>query len=114
MELFGHHLPESNNGAVTERVFGPQRRQLFLADLDEVDDTARQERVAQRQRLQRKLGDTVRKHDNVLRQAEDADPNDPFTHGLRQRFNDLETERQARAGHHRGVGAAGHPGAEPA
>lgn len=28
-------------------------------------------------------------------QAEDADPADPFTHGLRQRYNELNTERQA-------------------
>lgn len=82
------------NRFFTERVFGPQRRELFLADLDVVDDTARRERSAQRQRLQRKLADTVRKQDNVLRQAEDANPTDPFTQGLRQRYNDLETERQ--------------------
>lgn len=31
----------------------------------------------------------------MLRQAEDADPNDPFTHGLRSRYNDLEAERRA-------------------
>ena len=29
-----------------------------------------------------------------MRQAEDGDPNDPFTRGLRQRFNDLQVERQ--------------------
>jgi hypothetical protein len=77
-----------------ERVFGAQRRELFLADLAEVDDTARQERQAQAERLRPKLADTVRKQDNVLRQAEDADPHDPFAQGLRQRYNDLETERQ--------------------
>ena len=36
----------------------------------------------------------MRKQDNVLRQAKDADPHDPFTQGLRLRYNDLETERQ--------------------
>lgn len=55
------------NRLFAQRVFGPQRRQLFLADLDDVDDTARRERDGQRQRLQRKLADTVRKQDNVLR-----------------------------------------------
>lgn len=29
-----------------------------------------------------------------MRQAEDADPRDPFTQGLRARCNDLDTERQ--------------------
>lgn len=83
------------NRFFAERVFGAERRELFMADLDEVDETAQREREAQRQRLQRKLADTVRKQDNVLRQAEDADPTDPFTQGLRQRYNDLANERQA-------------------
>jgi hypothetical protein len=82
------------NRFFAERIFGPQRRELFLADLDQVDDTAQRERQAQRQRLQHKLADTACKQDNVLRQAEDADPTDPFTQGLRQRYNDLATERQ--------------------
>ena len=30
----------------------------------------------------------------LLRQAETADPDDPFTHGLRHRYNDLEAERR--------------------
>ena len=30
----------------------------------------------------------------MLRQAEDGDPNDPFTQGLRQRYNDIQAERQ--------------------
>ena len=47
------------------------------------------------------MADTVRKQDNVLRQAEDAEPRDPFTLGLRQRYNDLETERQSPAGQYR-------------
>lgn len=70
------------------------RRELFLADLATVDHTARQEPEEERQRLQKKLADTARKQDNVLRQAEDSDPRDPFTNGLRQRYNDLETERR--------------------
>ncbi|MDQ3785675.1 MAG: recombinase family protein [Actinomycetota bacterium] len=43
-----------------ERVFGPGRRELFLSDLDEVDDSARRKREEQRQRLQRKLADIAR------------------------------------------------------
>jgi hypothetical protein len=30
-----------------------------------------------------------------MRQAQDGDPDDPFTKGLRQTYNDLEAERQA-------------------
>ena len=78
-----------------ERVFGCQRRDLLLADLEAVDDTAQRERGEERQRLQRKLADTVRKQENVLSQAENADPNDPFTQGLRQRYNNLNSEREA-------------------
>lgn len=44
------------------------------------------------------MADIARKLDNVRRQAEDADPRDPFTQGLRQRYNDLDTERQAALG----------------
>jgi site-specific DNA recombinase len=83
------------NRFFAERVFGPHRQELFLADLEAVDDTAERERDDQRQRLQRKLADITRKQDNVLRQAEDADPHDPFIQGLRQRYNDLDTERHA-------------------
>ncbi|MFD9734641.1 recombinase family protein [Umezawaea sp. NPDC059074] len=79
----------------TERVFGPQRSELFLAGLSLVDDTAKRKYEGQHLRLQRKLAEAARKQENVLRQAEEADPRDPFTHGLRQRYNDLETERQA-------------------
>lgn len=82
------------NRLYSERVFGPQRRELFLADLATVDDSARRESEEERQRLQKNLADTVRKQDNVLRQAEDSDPRDPFTNGLRRRYNDLETERR--------------------
>jgi hypothetical protein len=64
-----------------------------LADLDEVDDTARRERDEQRQRLQRKLADTARN-----RTTSYVKPRTPThvtrSHGLKQRYNDLETERQ--------------------
>ncbi|WP_238412395.1 recombinase family protein [Saccharothrix deserti] len=79
----------------TERVFGPRRRELLLADINNGDDTRSQELATQRQRLQRKIADATRKQDNLLHQAEDADPRDPFAQGLRQRYNDLENERQA-------------------
>jgi len=78
-----------------ERLFGPARRELLLADIDTNDTAADQERDRQRQRLHRTIADTARKQDNLLHQAENADPDDPFTQGLRQRYNDLEHERRA-------------------
>lgn len=42
----------------------------------------------------KRAAELVRKQDNLLRQAEDADPDDPFTHGLRERYNILVTEHQ--------------------
>jgi site-specific DNA recombinase len=83
------------NDFFAERVFGAARRDLFLANVDAADDEGQRQRDEQRARLQRKLADTTRKQDNVLRQAEDADPNDPFTQGLRSRYNELDAERQA-------------------
>jgi hypothetical protein len=82
------------NEFFAERVFGRARRDLFVAELNEAGDGERREREVQRGRLQRKLADATRKQDNVLRQAEDAEPNDPFTQGLRNRYNDLDVERQ--------------------
>ncbi len=81
-----------------ERVFGPNRRELFLAALDTADDAASRDREEQRQRLRRRLADIASKQDNVLGQAESADPTDPFVQGLRQRYNALETERLALVG----------------
>jgi site-specific DNA recombinase len=43
--------------------------------------------------LRRRTADLARRQYNVLRQAEDGDPNDPFTQGLRQRYNDIQAER---------------------
>lgn len=77
------------------RVFGEARHEIFVAELDQAGDEERQQREEQRQRLQRKVADIARKQDNVLRQVEDGDPADSFTQGLRNRYNDLESERCA-------------------
>ena len=79
----------------TDRVFGPDRRDLLQADLATVDNRETRQREAERDRLQRTLADLARRQDNVMRQAQDADPNDPFTRGLRDTYNQLETERRA-------------------
>jgi site-specific DNA recombinase len=80
--------------AFSEFLFHPQRRELLTGDMNDAEQRARQERAERRERLQRRTADLARRQDNVLRQAEDGDPNDPFTQGLRQRYNDIQTERQ--------------------
>jgi transposase len=78
-----------------ERVFGRSRVTLLTAELASYDDRAAQERTAERGRLQRKIDDLARRQDNLLRQAQDGDPADPFTQGLRRNYNELEAERTA-------------------
>ncbi|MFC4854136.1 hypothetical protein [Actinophytocola glycyrrhizae] len=75
----------------TDRVFGPHRRELLAADLASTDDRETRQREAERGRLQRTLADLARRQDNVMRQAQDCAPDDPFDQGLRQTYNDLET-----------------------
>ncbi len=79
----------------TERVFGRSRVALLAAELAAYDDRAAQERAAEMGRLQRAIDDVARKQDNLLRQAQDGDPADPFTQGLRRSYNDLDGQRTA-------------------
>jgi site-specific DNA recombinase len=79
-------------------VFGAHRRELFAADLDPVDDRAARQRDAERERLRRTLDETVHRQGNILRQAQDREPDDPFAHGFRATYNDLEAERKTVAG----------------
>ncbi len=51
--------------------------------------------LAARDRLQRKIADLTRRQDNLLRQAQTGDPDDPFTQGLRRAYDDLNVERRA-------------------
>lgn len=76
-----------------DRVFGAHRRELFAAGLASTDDRETREREAERERLQRTLADLSRRQDNVMRQAQDCSPDDPFGQGLRETYNTLETER---------------------
>jgi DNA invertase Pin-like site-specific DNA recombinase len=77
-----------------DRVFGPHRRDLLAADLATVDDRETRQRDTDRDRHQRALADLTRRQHNVMRQAQDGDPDDPFTQGLRHTYNDLETQRR--------------------
>jgi site-specific DNA recombinase len=88
-------------------LFGPERRAILEAQLAGVDDTAAREREAERERRTKLLGTIARQQESILRQARDGDPEDPFTHGLRQNYNELfEATRlgvrlHGRGGHHR-------------
>ncbi|WP_156096587.1 recombinase family protein [Amycolatopsis jejuensis] len=80
---------------VAERVFGPQRREMLAADLDGLDDHVALQRQADRERLNRVVTDLARRQASVLRQAQEGDPEDPFTQGLRTTYNELETQKKA-------------------
>ncbi|WP_275294602.1 recombinase family protein [Amycolatopsis sp. La24] len=79
---------------VAERVFGPRRREILAEDLGGLDDRVAQRRRADRERLQRILTDLDRRQASILRQAQDGDPADPFTQGLRGSYNELETKKK--------------------
>jgi site-specific DNA recombinase len=78
-----------------DRVFGAHRRDMLTGDLATVDDRATQARHTERERLQRVLADTARRQNTVLRQAQDGDPDDPFTKALRGTYNELEAQKSA-------------------
>ncbi|MQA02173.1 MAG: recombinase [Streptosporangiales bacterium] len=80
-----------------DRVFGPDRQALLAADLAQVDDNAAEAREAERDRLRRALADVDRRQATILRQAADADADDPFVTALRQTYNDLEEQKNAAA-----------------
>jgi DNA invertase Pin-like site-specific DNA recombinase len=100
-----------------DRVFGTERRAILAADLAGVDDRATHERQTERERLQRTLADVVRRQNSIMRQAQDGDPDDPFTKALRGSYNDLDAEKIATLAAITGLDAAdeaepGRPGIE--
>ncbi len=78
-----------------DRVFGADRRDTLAADLDGIDDRAARERQSERERLQRVIADVTRRQNSVLKQAQNGDPDDPFTKALRSTYNDLDAEKTA-------------------
>ncbi|GAB2954170.1 hypothetical protein GCM10023080_011220 [Streptomyces pseudoechinosporeus] len=86
---------EAISAFLSNRVFGPERRELLAAELASVDDRAARQRQTERDRLQRTLDGLSHRQENILRQAETGDPGDPFTKGLRESYNRLEAEREA-------------------
>jgi site-specific DNA recombinase len=100
-----------------DRVFGTERRAILAADLAGVDDRATRERQTGRERLQRTLADIARRQNSIMRQAQDGDPDDPFTTALRGSYNDLDAEKTATLAAIAGLDAAdeaepGRPGIE--
>ncbi|MFD0182990.1 recombinase family protein [Streptomyces sp. NPDC127133] len=86
---------EAISAFLSDRVFGPERRELLTAELASVDDRAARQRQTERDRLQRTLDSLSQRQANILRQGETAGPDDPFTKGLRESYNRLESERKA-------------------
>ncbi|WP_236793334.1 recombinase family protein [Amycolatopsis sp. GM8] len=82
------------NQVYAEYLFGDRRMELLAPQLDQVDDREHRDRAERRVRLEKRAAELARKQSNVLSQAEDADPNDPFTQGLSERYNSLGVEHR--------------------
>ncbi len=82
----------------SDRVFGPDRRSILEADLAGVDDQAAVEHDAERERVGRRLAEIAKQQASILKQAQQGDPDDPFTTALRGSYNNLaKDEKQLRA-----------------
>ncbi len=93
-----------------DRLFGSERQAILEAELDCVDDTAAREREAERSREQKALATIARQQDSIMRQAREGDPDDPFTLGLRQQYNDLEKQKNGSLANIARLDAADLPG----
>ncbi|KZB82826.1 recombinase family protein [Amycolatopsis regifaucium] len=81
-----------------DRVFGPDRRTVLEADLAGADDHVTTERKGERARIQRQLAEIAKKQSSILKQAQQGDPDDPFTAALRGSYNELaKDEKQLQA-----------------
>jgi hypothetical protein len=77
----------------TERLFGPDRAALLAADIADTDHHATHALAAERAKLERQLTDITRRQDSLLRQAQTADPDDPFSRALRASYNELDANK---------------------
>lgn len=77
-----------------DRLFGPERRAILEVEQGSIDDHAVFEREAERTRRQKLLATITRQQDSIMRQAREGDPGDPFTRGLRESYNDLESQKK--------------------
>jgi site-specific DNA recombinase len=76
------------------RLLGPERVALLAASMSTLEEDTDAEHTSQLAALERQIADLSLRQERLLRQAEEADPGDPFTAGLRQRYNDLDTQRR--------------------
>jgi site-specific DNA recombinase len=76
-----------------DQVFGEHRRDTLAADLARVHERAARERQEEREQLQRVVADVARRQNAVLRQAQEGDPDDPFTTALRGSYHELEARK---------------------
>ncbi|MCU1686259.1 MAG: Site-specific recombinase [Amycolatopsis sp.] len=76
-------------------MFGPDRRKILTAELAGVDDHDTAKQQADKARLEHRLTEIECEQAIVLRQARSGDPDDPFSQGLRQTYNDLHNQLEA-------------------
>jgi site-specific DNA recombinase len=79
---------------VNTRLLGPDRADFLAASLADLDCDTGADHARRLAALDRQLAELTAKQQRLLHQAEDAEPGDPFTTGLRRRYNDLDTQRR--------------------
>jgi hypothetical protein len=70
------------NTTYQECLFGHRRMQVLTDGLQQADVRELTERAERRCRLPKRAAELLRRQDNLLSQAENADPTDPFTRGF--------------------------------
>jgi site-specific DNA recombinase len=76
------------------RLLGPDRAGHLAASMTDHDTDAGAEHTRRLAALDRQLTDLTAKQARLLRQAEDAEPGDPFAAGLRARYSELDVQRR--------------------
>lgn len=82
--------PLPSRGRCGQVLRRPSVRPRPAGDLAGVDDHA----TAERDRVQRKLAEIAKQQASILKQAQQGDPDDPFTAALRGDYNNLAKEEK--------------------
>jgi hypothetical protein len=77
-------LPKATTALYSDGLFGTHRRELLLSELQGGDCAAERDRESRRGARQRLLDEIGRRQANLLRQAQDCEPGDPFAGGASQ------------------------------
>jgi site-specific DNA recombinase len=80
---------------VNTRLLGPGRADFLAASMADLDRDAGADHARRLAAFDRQIAEVSAKQQRLLCQAEDAESGDPFTTGLRRRYNDLDTQRRA-------------------